>query len=212
MDDRLTSIYDKLFGHFGPQHWWPGDSPFEIMVGAVLTQNTNWRNVSLALANLKHAELLSFEALESLPLESLANLIRPSGYYRVKAGRLKNLLTMIREKYDGELGGFFDADPAELRENLLAVKGIGPETADSILLYAAGQPLFVVDAYTHRILSRHGFIFEEADYQEIQELFMRTLPEDVALYNEYHALLVRLGKELCKKGTPLCNSCPLQGL
>jgi endonuclease III related protein len=209
---RLAVLFDKLLAHFGPQHWWPGDSPFEVMIGAVLTQNTNWHNVERALANLRQEDLLSFESLEALPPEILADLIRPSGYYRLKAGRLKNLLAFIREEYGGDLDAFFGEEPTRLREKLLTVKGIGPETADSILLYAAGQPIFVVDAYTHRILSRHGLIYEEAGYEEIQELFMRTLPTEAALYNEYHALLVRLGKELCKKSQPLCSACPLQGL
>jgi endonuclease III related protein len=212
MRDRLSLIFDKLLAHFGPQHWWPGDSPFEIMVGAVLTQNTNWHNVSRALANLRQEDLLAFESLEALPPEFLADRIRPCGYYRLKAGRLKNLLTFIREEYGGDLDAFFGEEPARLRENLLTIKGIGPETADSILLYAAGHPIFVVDVYTHRILFRHGLIFEEAGYQEIQELFMGTLPPDTALYNEYHALLVRLGKELCKKSQPLCAACPIRDL
>jgi endonuclease III related protein len=212
MSDRLPVLFAKLLAHFGPQHWWPGDSAFEIMVGAVLTQNTNWHNVSRALANLRQEDLLSFESLEALEPAILADLIRPSGYYRLKAGRLKNLLAFIREEFGGDLDAFFGEEPARLREYLLAIKGIGPETADSILLYAAGQPIFVVDAYTHRILSRHSLIFEEAGYQEIQELFMGALPPEAALYNEYHALLVRLGKEFCKKGQPLCASCPIRDL
>ncbi|MEJ2031914.1 MAG: endonuclease III domain-containing protein [Deltaproteobacteria bacterium] len=211
MSDRLLALYEALLAHFGPQHWWPGDSPFEVMVGAVLTQNTNWQNVDSALVNLKEEGLLSLAALEALPLEALAEKIRPSGYYRLKAGRLKNLLAFIRAEYEGDLDLFFSDRLPEVREKLLAVKGIGPETADSILLYAAEKPVFVVDAYTHRILSRHGLIFEDAGYHEIQELFTTRLPEDVSLYNEYHALLVRLGKELCKKGKPLCERCPLAG-
>jgi endonuclease III related protein len=208
----IILIHDKLLAHFGPQHWWPGDSSFEVMVGAVLTQNTNWLNVSRALANLKNENLLSFESLEALPPEILADRIRPCGYYRLKTGRLKNLLALIREEYHGDLRAFFGEEPARLREKLLAVKGIGPETADSIILYAAGQPIFVVDAYTHRILSRHRLIFEEAGYQEIQELFMEALPPDAALFNEYHALLVRLGKEFCKKNEPRCSECPIRDL
>jgi endonuclease-3 related protein len=211
MSDRLLALYEALLAHFGPQHWWPGDSPFEVMVGAVLTQNTNWQNVDSALVNLKEEGLLSLAALEALPLEALAEKIRPSGYYRLKAGRLKNLLAFIRAEYEGDLDLFFSDRLPEVREKLLAVKGIGPETADSILLYAAEKPVFVVDAYTHRILSRHGLIFEDAGYHEIQELFTTRLPEDVSLYNESHALLVRLGKELCKKGKPLCERCPLAG-
>jgi endonuclease III related protein len=210
MSERISALYDRLLAHFGPQHWWPGDSAFEIMVGAVLAQNTSWRNVSRAIDNLKQENLLSLAALAALPSEVLADRIRPSGYYRLKAGRLKNLLALITGEYGGDLAVFFGTPAPELRDRLLAVKGIGPETADSILLYGAGRPIFVVDAYTHRILSRHSLIYEEAGYEEIQELFMRSLPEDALLFNEYHALLVRLGKEFCKKSRPLCAACPLQ--
>ncbi len=210
MSNRLLDIYYILFDRFGPQHWWPGDSPFEVMVGALLTQNTNWSNVSRAIFNLKKENLLSFDALEALPVEVLAELIRPSGYYNMKAARLKNLLALIREN-GGTLESLFNKDTAELRERFLAVNGIGPETADSILLYAAEKPVFVVDAYTHRILVRHGLISEEATYYEIQDLFTDTLPKDVSIYNEYHALLVRLGKEFCKKSKPRCEGCPLEG-
>lgn len=209
MGNKLLTIYTTLFNHFGPQHWWPGDSPLEIMVGAVLTQNTNWTNVSRAIDNLKQDDLLSLEMLSALPVDVLAEKIRPSGYYNLKAGRLKNLLSFICEN-GGSLDAFFDSDLTSLRARLLSVKGIGPETADSIILYAARQPIFVVDAYTYRIFYRHGIIPEEATYHEIQELFMESLPDDVALYNEYHALLVRLGKEFCKKSKPLCESCPLK--
>ncbi len=209
MSNRLPDIYHILFNHFGPQYWWPGDSPFEVMVGALLTQNTNWSNVSRAISNLKKNNLLSFDALETLPVEVLAKLIRPSGYYNIKAARLKNLLAFIR-KNGGNLESLFNEETTQLRERLLAVKGIGPETADSILLYAAQKPVFVVDAYTHRILVRHGLISEEATYYEIQELFINSLPEDILLYNEYHALLVRLGKAFCKKSNPQCNGCPLE--
>lgn len=209
MSNTLLTIYTALFNHFGPQHWWPGDSPLEIMVGAVLTQNTNWTNVSRAIDNLKQDNLLSLEMLNLLPIDILAEKIKPSGYYNLKAGRLKNLLSFIC-KSGGSLDDFLDDDVESLRERLLSVKGIGPETADSIILYAAHQPIFVVDAYTYRIFYRHGIIPEEATYHEIQELFMESLPGDVALYNEYHALLVRLGKEFCKKSKPLCESCPIR--
>ena len=211
VNNTFLEIYSALFKHFGPQRWWPGDTPFEIMVGAVLTQNTNWTNVSRAIDNLKQENLLSLEALHTLPVEILAEKIRPCGYYNLKAGRLKNLLAHVCKHSGGSLDTLFDSDLASLRESLLAVKGIGPETADSIALYAAQKPIFVVDAYTHRILLRHGLIPEEADYHEIQEFFMDSLPEETALFNEYHALLVRLGKEFCKKSKPLCESCPIQG-
>ena len=210
MTNRIEDIHTRLFDHFGPQHWWPGETPFEVMLGAVLTQNTSWRNVSLVIEALRQDGLLSFEALEILPLEVLAEKIRPSGYYNQKAKRLKGLFAAIRED-SGSLEDFFNQDTHTLREKLLGVKGIGPETADSITLYAAGKPVFVVDAYTYRILLRHDLIGEDAGYEEIQDLFLGKLPAEVQLFNEYHALLVRLGKEYCKKSNPLCDTCPLQG-
>lgn len=207
----LHHIYTALFDHFGPQQWWPGETPLEVLVGAVLTQNTNWANVSRAIGNLKEENLLSFAALGSLPDAVLAEKIRPSGYFNLKARRLKNLLALIRrEEPAGDLDLFFAQETATLREKLLSAKGIGPETADSILLYAAGKPVFVVDAYTYRMLTRHGLIGEETDYAEMQELFMAALPADAALFNEYHALIVRLGKEYCKKSRPRCQQCPLR--
>ena len=204
-------IYQRLYDRFGPQHWWPGETPLEIMVGAVLTQNTNWLNVEKAIANLKEAGLLSLPALAETPTDILAQLIRPSGYYNLKAKRLSNLIKAIGRN-DEDLNIFFADRSDVLREKLLAIKGIGPETADSIILYAAEKPVFVIDAYTHRILLRHELIWEESDYHEMQEMFMTTLPEDPAIYNEYHALLVRLGKEYCLKNNPKCPTCPLQGL
>lgn len=211
MTNRIEDIHTRLFDHFGPQHWWPGETPFEIMLGAVLTQNTSWRNVSMVIEALRQDGLLSFEALEALPLEVLAEKIRPSGYYNQKAKRLKGLFAAIRED-SGSLEDFFNQDTHTLREKLLGVKGVGPETADSITLYAAGKPVFVVDAYTYRILLRHDLIGEDAGYEDIQDLFLGKLPAEVQLFNEYHALLVRLGKEYCKKSNPLCDTCPLQGL
>ena len=209
----LLEIYRRLYERFGPQHWWPAkEGPFEVMVGAILTQNTNWTNVSRAIENLRASGLLDFAALEALPPADLAAHIRPAGYFRVKANRLRNLLAMIRERFGGDLQQLFALEPAVMREHLLAVSGIGPETADSIILYAANKPIFVVDAYTHRILSRHGLIDDEADYHAVQELFHDHLPADVQLYNEYHALLVRLGKECCKKRNPRCQECPLEGM
>jgi len=211
MPQPLDEIYQRLFRHFGPQHWWPGDTPLEIMVGAVLTQNTNWENVEKAIANLKAADLLDLHRLAATPTGTLAELIRPSGYYNLKAVRLHNLLRAITAEHDS-LASFFAADRETLRETLLAVKGIGPETADSILLYAAGKPTFVIDAYTHRLLLRHALIWEETDYYEMQELFLSSLPEDVGLFNEYHALIVRVGKEFCRKSKPRCEECPLKDL
>jgi len=210
--NKVFEIYEILLEHFGPQDWWPGDSPFEIMVGAVLTQNTNWTNVSKAIDNLKQENLLSFEKLHELDVELLAEKIRPAGYFNLKAKRLKNLLDFIDEEYDGSLEEMFTEDIIGLREKILTVKGIGPETADSILLYAGNKPVFVVDAYTHRIFSRHSIIAEDEGYYEIQEYFSLSLPEDVKLFNEYHALIVQLGKEFCKKSKPLCSQCPLNEL
>ena len=208
----LREIYRQLFDFFGHQHWWPGETPFEVLVGAVLTQNTGWANVELAISNLKNHGMLSFDLLEALPAEELARQIRPCGYYNLKARRLKNLLAHISSQFNGDLELFFGEEPQDLRESLLQVKGIGPETADSIILYAANKPTFVVDAYTQRILFRHGLLAEDAtDYHHIQELFLAVLPEDVAMFNEYHALLVRTGKEYCKKKKPRCQECPLEG-
>jgi endonuclease III related protein len=210
--NRLVDIFDRLHSFFGPQYWWPGKTPFEIVVGAILTQNTNWGNVCKAITNLKKGGLLSFEALLALPVENLALYIRPSGYYNVKARRLKNLLLMIEGRYQGELDLLLQDEMMTGRENLLSVQGIGPETADSILLYGGNHPIFVVDAYTHRVFSRHNLLADESDYTSIQEYFMRMLPADSSLFNEYHALIVRLGKAFCKKNRPLCEQCPLNGL
>lgn len=206
---KLMTIYRTLERAYGPQHWWPGDTPFEVMVGAVLTQNTAWSNVEKAIANLKRERLLSLPDLHAVPPGRLSSLIRPSGYYNIKAKRLRNLLGFIKNHYRGNLKRMFADDPETLRGNLLGVNGIGPETADSILLYAAGQPVFVVDAYTRRVFSRHGFLSEDASYDEVRRFFMDRLPPDARLYNEYHALIVRVGKESCKRSKPACGSCPL---
>ena len=207
--NKILEIYEILLNHFGPQGWWPGETQLEIMVGAVLTQNTNWSNVSKAIDNLKNEDLLIFERLHELPMESLAQKIKPAGYFNIKAARLKNLLNFIGTEYGGSLEDMFALEKYCLREEILTVKGIGPETADSILLYAGNKPVFVVDAYTHRIFTRHDLVSPEDGYYELQEYFMLSLPEDTALFNEYHALIVRLGKEFCKKSKPLCRQCPL---
>lgn len=209
--NKIQAVYRLLFDHFGPLGWWPGDSPFEIMVGAVLTQNTNWSNVEKAIGNLRDAKLLNYNSLSTLSVDEIAQYIRPSGYYNLKAKRLKNLLEMIAILYGGELDLFLSESLEACRENLLGVKGIGPETADSILLYACGQAVFVVDAYTHRVFSRHNMIEEETDYEALQTLFMDNLPEDVQLFNEFHAQIVRVAASYCKKTKPLCAQCPLQG-
>jgi endonuclease-3 related protein len=209
MTANLHQAYDRLLAAFGPQHWWPGESPFEVMVGAVLVQNTAWRNVERAIANLRDESLMDPKALYALPVEELAELIRPAGYYQVKARRLRNLLRFVAEKYDGSLDAMFAGDLHSLRERLLSIHGIGPETADAILLYAGGLPTFVVDSYTHRVLARHGWIGYDASYDEIKDFFESSLPADATLYNEYHALLVRVGKDFCKRLVPKCEACPL---
>lgn len=207
----LMDIYRRLFETFGPQHWWPADTAFEVMIGAVLTQNTNWKNVEKAIENLKERDLLDPKRLYNTDTATLAELIRPAGYYNIKAKRLKNLITILNESFDGEIDRLFSLDTPTLRNTLLSVKGIGPETADSIILYAAKRPIFVVDAYTHRVLSRHGLIPEETSYEEIQDLFQSNLPHDVTLFNEYHALIVKLCKTYCLK-KPQCSTCPLEGI
>lgn len=206
----LEDIYEKLYYCFGPQDWWPGDSPFEVIVGAILTQNTNWQNVSRAIDNLKKAKVLTPAKLHSLPLNKLAQLIRPSGYFNIKAKRLKSFLDFLFKNYQGKLDKMFSLPLDELRQKILSVKGIGPETADSILLYAGGYPVFVVDAYTKRIFSRKKLFSENVDYHRVQEIFMGNLKKDVQLYNEYHALIVRLGKDFCKKTKPKCATCPIK--
>lgn len=208
---RLTEMYHLMLRHFGPQGWWPAEGPLEMMVGAVLTQNTNWGNVERAVENLRREGLLDVQRLHDIPPEALAACIRPAGYFNVKAGRLKNLVRFVVEHYQGDLNLMLRETPGTLRHGLLAVKGIGPETADSIVLYAGHHPFFVVDAYTHRILARHHMIDEEASYHDIQELMTDALPVDVSLFQEFHALIVRTGKECCRK-TPRCDTCPVQGV
>ena len=208
----LQEVYQRLMDHFGPQHWWPGQSPFEVMVGAVLVQNTNWQNVKRAIDNLRATDLLDPQALYAVAVEELEELIRPAGYYRIKARRLRSVLEFLVERYDGSLPQMFRRPLDELRQELLAVHGVGPETADSILLYAGGLPTFVVDTYTYRIFSRHGWIDFDADYHAIQEHFHDHLPADAPLYNEYHALLVYVGKHYCRKASPKCRECPLAEL
>lgn len=205
----LLTAYERLLDAFGPQHWWPGDSPFEVMVGAVLVQNTSWRNVERAIANLRDAGVMDPHAMYSLPPEELAELVRPAGYYQVKTRRLRSLLKFVVDEFDGSLEAMFATDVSTLRDRLLAIHGIGPETADAILLYAGGLPTFVVDTYTHRVLARHGWVGYEADYHEIKELFEAALPAAAPLYNEYHALLVRVGKDFCRRTAPKCEACPL---
>jgi len=206
--DELMALYQAMLAHFGPQRWWPGDGPLEIMIGAVLTQNTNWANVERAIANLRRSDLIDVERLATCSLPRLAEIIRPAGYFRVKANRLHNLMSHVWREYGGDLDVFFSRSVDSLREELLSINGIGPETADDIVLYAAGKPTFVVDAYTYRVMVRHKLIAEDDDYHAIKDFFESNLPPDVPLYNEYHALLVATGKNYCRK-IALCDRCPL---
>jgi endonuclease-3 related protein len=207
---RLMQLFDLLLERYGPLHWWPADTPFEVCVGAILTQNTNWLNVEKAIANLKREGLLSLEALWEIDQERLAELIRPSGFFNIKSARLKHFIGWLLERY-GSLDAMFAGDWRLLREELLAVRGIGRETCDSMLLYAGGKPSFVVDAYTRRLLSRLGLVRETESYEEVRSLFMNSLPHDSDLFNEYHALIVEQCKRHCRK-KPLCQGCPLKGL
>jgi len=208
---NLEEIYKRLYAKFGPQHWWPGKTKFEIIVGAILTQNTSWNNVEKAIRNLKHHGFLTPQRLKEASVRKIAALIKPAGYFNVKAMRLKNFIHFLFKEYDGSLEKMSKEYWANLRMKLLNVNGIGPETADSILLYAFNKPVFVVDAYTKRVLARHNLIGRHADYQSIQNLFTDNLNQDAKMFNEYHALIVRLGKELCKS-KPLCEICPLNNL
>ena len=205
----LLPVYRKLRKHFGHQHWWPGDSAFEVIVGAILTQNTAWSNVEKAIRNLKKHRLLTPERMKRVSRRRLAGLIRPAGYFNIKADRLKHFVRFLHEHYGGSLQKLFSEDSQVLRDRLLAVNGIGPETADSILLYAGNKPFFVIDAYTKRIFGRHRFLSPDQDYTKWQDVFRQALPESVALFNDYHAQIVMLGKHFCRT-TPACSLCPLR--
>lgn len=209
MKKKLLDIYGRLYREFGPQQWWPARSAFEVAIGAILTQNTAWQNVERAIANLRARGALNFEKMWRLPEKELARLIRPAGYYNIKARRIKNFLAFLKEHYSGKLAKMRPRDLGLLRGQLLSVNGIGPETADSILLYALDKPVFVVDAYTKRIFSRHKMVESDAPYEAVQRLFMSHLSADDKLYNEYHALLVKLAKDHCKKTKKRCKECPI---
>ncbi len=200
-----------LRDRYGPSGWWPGETPLEIAVGAVLTQNTAWTNVEKAIALLKEHSMLDVRRIHSARPETLASLIRPSGYYNLKSARLKNLMQVIMELCAGDVEAFFSRGLHDLRSVLLAVNGIGKETADSICCYAADKITFVVDAYTRRILSRHGMAEEQADYETVRQLFEASLPRDLTVYKDLHAYLVFVGKDFCRKSGPRCESCPLKG-
>ncbi len=207
----LTDIYHRLMTRYGPQHWWPAQEPFEVIVGAILTQSAAWSNVEKAIANLRSAKALSPEALRTLPLDKVATLVYPCGYYNAKAVKLKSFAHWLGKYYDGDLDKLFASDTDHLRQQLLSVHGIGQETADSIILYAASKPIFVVDAYTQRIARRIGLGPDRNNYRAWQLLFMNHLPKEAELYNEYHALLVRLGKDVCRS-QPLCPQCCLNDM
>ena len=209
--ELLLEIYHLLLDFFGPQHWWPGETPFEVAVGAILTQNTSWTNVAKAIANLKAAGGLDPVKLDEMDTEQLELLIRPAGHFRVKAKRLKNFINWLCDNYAGDLKNLESINTSRLRQELLSISGIGPETADSILLYALNRPVFVVDTYTARVMVRHGLIGPDLDYQQLQDLFMSNLEPDAALFNEFHALLVMTGKDYCKPD-PKCQPCPLASL
>ncbi len=204
---KLERIYQLLFDRYGPQHWWPADEPFEMIVGAILTQSTAWTNVEKAIANLKQAGVLNPLSLRQIPVEQLTELIRPSGYYNAKARKLKAFAEQLEEHHDS-LDEMLAPALVELRQKLLSIYGIGPETADSIILYAAKKPIFVIDAYTHRIMDHLGLNSDFGNYATLQALFMDNLPHNESIFNEYHALFVRHGKESCRK-TPACNDCCL---
>ena len=208
---RLLKIYDKLYRHFGPRHWWPAETPFEVIIGAILTQNTSWKNVEKAIANLKKKNLLKPEKIHKLNNARLASVIKPAGFFNVKAKRVKSFVNFLFLRYNNNLKAMLSKPLAALRKELLDINGIGPETADSILLYAAGKPVFVIDAYTKRIFSRHKIVKDNVEYDELQRLFMDNLPRRPSLFNEYHALIVELGKTFCKR-KPLCKICPLKSI
>ncbi len=206
----LREVYRLLYRAYGPQGWWPGDGPFDVVVGAILTQAASWKNVELAIGNLKAADCWSFPAIYRCSQEELAEIIRSSGYFNAKARKLKAFAAYLLEHYCGDLSLMLDQDVGPLRAELLSIYGIGPETADDILVYAAGKPSFVVDAYTVRILERLGLVPAggKSGYGDFQRLFHEQLPEDAALFNEYHALLDRHAGESCRK-TPVCAGCCL---
>ena len=206
--ELLQEIYARLSAFFGPQRWWPAETPFEVILGAVLTQNTSWKNVAAAIGNLRRSDLLIFENLCRLDAREVAVLVRPSGFYNEKAKKIKTFCNHILTKWGGDLEEFLAQDLGSLRSELLSIRGIGPETADSIILYAAFKPSFVVDTYTYRIFSRHGWVEESISYEDLREYFMGGLDEDVSFFQEFHALLVRTGHLYCRKKA-LCRSCPL---
>lgn len=205
---KFTEIYEKLLEKFGKQHWWPAETKFEVIVGAILTQQASWKNVEIAIQNLKRANVLNEKGIYEIKKEKLENLVKPSGFYRIKTKRLKNFVNFLFDKYNGNLEKLFKVNKNKLRNELLSINGIGKETADSIILYAANKPSFVIDAYTIRIFKRIGLI-NEKDYDKVKLIFESNLKSDVNLYKEYHALIVEFGKNICKI-KPLCHQCPIK--
>jgi endonuclease III related protein len=209
---ELMRYFAAMSRNLGPMHWWPATTPFEVIVGAILTQNTSWGNVERAIANLRAAVMLTPSAISAARMAKLAALVRPSGYFRQKAKKLKAFVRFLQLEYGGSLKRMFETPTEILREKLLSVHGIGPETADSILLYAGKHPVFVVDAYTHRIFGRHGITDGKPEYESVRALVEAALPRDSQLFNEFHALVVNTGKNWCRKKEPRCAECPLASL
>ena len=205
--DKLTGLYERLYSAYGPQHWWPADTAFEVIVGAVLTQNTSWKNVEKAITSLKGTGNLDLDRIAALPRDDLAGLIRSSGFFNVKAKRLKNLCGWLQSQ--GGLDALSKWDTGRLRQSLLSINGIGPETADDILLYAFDRPVFVIDSYTRRLLKKLGMAGGQEDYEALRQMFEACLPSDHSLYNEYHALIVRHAKEKCT-GDERCRHCTVE--
>ncbi|HEX7474565.1 MAG TPA: endonuclease [Dehalococcoidales bacterium] len=210
ISEKLMNIYDRLFARYGPQRWWPAEEPFEVIMGAILTQSAAWTNVEKSIQALKKAGVLSPEGLRRLPQSELAGLIHPCGYYNAKAAKLKAFVHWFGQNYDDSLEKMFTPDTPSLRAQLLEVHGVGEETADSILLYAGNKPVFVIDAYTRRVIDRHLIEPNKKKYSDYQRLFMDNLPADTKVFNEYHALMVAVGKNHCRKNKPRCEECCLK--
>lgn len=208
LNNKLLELFHQLQAEHGNLRWWPADTPFEVALGAILTQATAWRNVEKALDNLKAADAFTPEQIHAIPQDTLEELLRPSGYFRVKTKKVRAFVSHIVER---PFDVMFKQNVSELRKELLSIYGVGPETADSIILYAAEKPSFVVDTYTYRLLSRLGWVEGNFHYERLRALFMDNLPHDVVLFNEYHALIVRHGARVCKK-TPVCEACCLQSM
>jgi endonuclease-3 related protein len=211
VSSQLLQIYDVLTAHYGPQGWWPADSRTETIVGTILVQHTAWTNVERAIANLKAEKLMDFRAIHALDHETLAQIVRPAGTPTVKARRLQAFAAWLAVRHGYVLESMLSMSKDVLRSELLKIKGIGPETADCIMLYAAEQPAFVIDTYTRRVLSRHLLVDADWGYDRLQSFLEANLPRDVLLFNEFHALLVEVGKKHCRK-TPVCVGCPLEHL